>query len=73
MTRLNFRYARDNNAMSYCPFKVDSLNDEIEALRSRLPDVPYNKDWTGLSLTVLRRLTKVPASRPRTSQNEIIG
>lgn len=39
-------YARENNAESYCPFEVNSLNTEIEALRSRVPDVPYNRDWT---------------------------
>lgn len=41
-------YARENNAESYCPFDVNSLNAEIEELKSRLPDVPYNMDWTGL-------------------------
>ena len=38
-------YARVNSSESYSPFAVNSLNAEIEELRSRLPDVPYNKDW----------------------------
>jgi hypothetical protein len=38
-------YSRENSTETYCPFDVNSLNAEIEELRLRLPDVPYNKDW----------------------------